>query len=461
MLWMTCCSIGLLVMGGNIGETLVKVLGGAASGYIAGGGAGQGQNLTNIFKGLNWSLDDLFKKDEVSVPATDEGPVYHEGAPSAPLGTINPAEALPPEIAPPRDQLATLKMQPVPAIQVMPGVNVIAESMEEVQPTPQTSFDLFDQPVMRELPTNDGTMMVVTERGFEAIRDQMFSNAMHAMMYPEFTPEGQRELSVEELVMPVEYYEQMDRPVYDIRPDAMQRDSREMDVPRISERLVMNGSFVELGPVLDQVVPEAPVDDADYTPVTLEGGEPVAPVAMPTKAAARKMEVQAQKSNAKLTVDDYGIALLEDFEGRETYVYNDGANFPTIGIGHKLTDEELRTGFIQIGGRMVDWRNGLMDADIDELARQDLGQAMEIVKKYVKVPLNQNQFNALTSFAFNLGPKPFVENAGFLKALNSGDTQDFLRRLQLYTKASGVTMPGLQRRRAAEATLFSAGSGQE
>jgi lysozyme len=202
----------------------------------------------------------------------------------------------------------------------------------------------------------------------------------------------------------------------------------------------VNGTPFDLGSPLDQVQAQAPYSEAEGLT------DKTAPVA---KAAV--------KENQKFRVDQDGLNLLEEFEGREPKAYRDGTDHLHIGIGHKFTDEELNTGTVMIGGQAVDWRGGLRDAQINQLAAQDIAAAAEAVRKYVTVPLDQNKFNALVSFVFNIGSGAF-KSSGALKALNSGNEQEFLRRHDLWNKAGGSTLEGLQKRRAFESALFSRGN---
>lgn len=173
---------------------------------------------------------------------------------------------------------------------------------------------------------------------------------------------------------------------------------------------------------------------------------------------------EAQPEPQKSVLSDTGIQHLEQWEGRRNRVYDDATGkeitnvaqakgYPTIGIGHLLTKDELNSGKIKIGDEMVNWRNGLTDEQINQLARQDTAIAAEAVEKHVEAPLTQNQRDALISFAFNIGANAF-KNAGAIKALNEGDIDDFLRRHAQWRKSGGKVMQGLVNRRAAEAELF-------
>jgi hypothetical protein len=74
-----------------------------------------------------------------------------------------------------------------------------------------------------------------------------------------------------------------------------------------------------------------------------------------------------------------------------------------------------------------------------------------VVKKLVKVPLTQNQFDALTSLSYNLG---LSKAQSLLRALNKGDYDKAADCFALYNKAGGRVYRGLARRRSAEAALF-------
>ncbi|EDH9820259.1 TPA_asm: lysozyme, partial [Salmonella enterica subsp. enterica serovar Typhimurium] len=75
------------------------------------------------------------------------------------------------------------------------------------------------------------------------------------------------------------------------------------------------------------------------------------------------------------------------------------------------------------------------------------------VSRLVKVKLTQGQFDALVSFAYNLGART-LSSSTLLRKLNSGDyagaADEFLR----WNKAGGKVLNGLTRRREAERALF-------
>ena len=103
-----------------------------------------------------------------------------------------------------------------------------------------------------------------------------------------------------------------------------------------------------------------------------------------------------------------GIDLIKEFEGTVLKVYKDAVGLPTIGIGHLIKKGEVFTTLTQ--------------QQAEELLAKDLKQFEEGVSTSVKVALTQNQFDALVSFAFNLGIGN-LNSSTLLKKLNVGDIQ--------------------------------------
>jgi len=95
--------------------------------------------------------------------------------------------------------------------------------------------------------------------------------------------------------------------------------------------------------------------------------------------------------------------------------------------------------------------------DAWELFRKQVQQHANTISQYVKVPLNQNQYDALASFQYNLGPH-ILKNSSLLKYLNAKQWDKACAEIMLYNKArvKGVLQPlrGLTNRRKEEVALF-------
>ena len=133
-----------------------------------------------------------------------------------------------------------------------------------------------------------------------------------------------------------------------------------------------------------------------------------------------------------------GIALITEFEGFRSKAYLCPAGVPTIGYGFTLG--------VQLG-----------DTITKEQAKRRLARELESYEAAVSRACtnepNQNEFDALVCFAFNVGIGG-MRKSSVIKAHNRGDHQAAARAFSLWNKAGGVVYAGLTRRRAAEAALY-------
>lgn len=148
-----------------------------------------------------------------------------------------------------------------------------------------------------------------------------------------------------------------------------------------------------------------------------------------------------------------GYAALERNEGRVLHAYPDSAGYHTIGVGHLLTERERTTGYLILGGARVVWTRGITSAQADALLKQDVAYAERAVTTSVKLPLLQNQYDALVSFVFNIGSKKF-STSHLLVLLNRGDYADVPNELQRWESAGGKHDAGLVARRLRESALW-------
>jgi lysozyme len=142
-----------------------------------------------------------------------------------------------------------------------------------------------------------------------------------------------------------------------------------------------------------------------------------------------------------MNISDSGIQLIKQFEGLELKAYHCGANVLTIGYGH--TGAELTES------------TTITPEQAEDLLRKDIERFEEAVNRHVKVPLNQNQFDALVSWTYNLG-ETNLRNSTMLKELNAENYDAVPAEMQRWIKAGGKVVFGLVRRRAKEAQLFRA-----
>lgn len=133
-----------------------------------------------------------------------------------------------------------------------------------------------------------------------------------------------------------------------------------------------------------------------------------------------------------------GVSLIKEFEGFYPNAYRDPVGIWTIGYG-----------FIE----------GVQEGDTISRAQAEARLKREL-KKYemgvlaaCKVPPNQHEFDALVSFAFNVGVAGMGKSS-VVKAHNRGDKLAAARAFALWNKAGGKVWAGLTRRRAAEAALY-------
>jgi lysozyme len=154
-----------------------------------------------------------------------------------------------------------------------------------------------------------------------------------------------------------------------------------------------------------------------------------------------------------MQMSEHGLELLKQWEGFELKVYKDSAGLPTIGVGHLITKPEQSSGNIVIAGVPVQYANGLTDQQVLDLLSQDVQPAEQAVNNGVKVALDQNQFDALVSFTFNVGVGAFTSST-LLKVLNQSQYDGVPDQLRRWNKAGGKVVQGLVNRRENEVTLW-------
>ena len=139
-----------------------------------------------------------------------------------------------------------------------------------------------------------------------------------------------------------------------------------------------------------------------------------------------------------MKTSDVGIELIKKYEGCVLKAYKCPSGVWTIGYGH--------TNGVKSGMQIT-------KAQALDYLKQDLSVFEKAVTNYVKVPLNQNQFDALVSFSFNCGAGA-LKTSTLLQKLNSSDYNGAANEFPRWKKSNGKVLNGLVRRRQEEKELF-------
>ncbi|WP_162150100.1 glycoside hydrolase family protein [Saccharicrinis fermentans] len=186
-------------------------------------------------------------------------------------------------------------------------------------------------------------------------------------------------------------------------------------------------------------------------------------------------KAQPEKPNRvdiqNLRTSDKGIEFIKLFEGTHKsggkhVVYDDHPKKEkakaTIGYGHLVSNTHkdgvtyLNNNELKNGISKTEYNNGIDENRADELLRQDLVTAENGVKRHIKVPLSQNEFDALVSLSFNSGADRLGQKKG------GGDTQiktlinkgEYYNGIDEIADITNGNTAGLVKRRQAEMTIF-------
>ena len=142
---------------------------------------------------------------------------------------------------------------------------------------------------------------------------------------------------------------------------------------------------------------------------------------------------------------DDGLALIKRFESFAPEIYICPGGWPTIGYGHVVRDGER--------SRFVD---SIDEATAEELLRRDLETAERAVLRLIRVPLEDGRFDALCSFAFNLGSGA-LQRSTLRRKVSCEEHDAVPSEFRRWIWAGGRRLKGLVRRREAEAVLYAGG----
>jgi len=139
-----------------------------------------------------------------------------------------------------------------------------------------------------------------------------------------------------------------------------------------------------------------------------------------------------------MKISKTGVALIQEFEGLELESYQDSVGIWTIGYG---TTRNIHEGMVITEGQAT------------QFLEKDVSETEQAVNNMTSYPINQNQFDALVSFAYNVGITA-LRSSTLMRKLNAGDVDGAANEFQRWVRAGGKVLPGLVRRREAERALF-------
>jgi lysozyme len=145
-----------------------------------------------------------------------------------------------------------------------------------------------------------------------------------------------------------------------------------------------------------------------------------------------------------MNINKATIDLVKKFEGCNLTAYRDPVGIWTIGYG---TTARAGLGIIPTGGMTI------TQAEADQLLADGLNKFADQIRPMITAGINDNQFGACVSLAYNIGAHAFSTSSA-LKHINAGDYDKAANAILLWNKAGGKVLKGLVRRREAERKLF-------
>lgn len=145
-----------------------------------------------------------------------------------------------------------------------------------------------------------------------------------------------------------------------------------------------------------------------------------------------------------MKLNNKGLELIKQYEGLKLKPYLDSVNVPTIGYGTTVYPD----------GKKVSLRDPEITKEkAEEFLKKHIEKIEPEIKNAIKVQLNDNQYSALVSFAYNLGVFSLRKSTLMVK-LNESKFKDIEREFKKWVFAGGKKLKGLEARRQKEADLF-------
>lgn len=142
-------------------------------------------------------------------------------------------------------------------------------------------------------------------------------------------------------------------------------------------------------------------------------------------------------------ISEKGLDLIKGFETFSPVVYICPAGYPTVAFGHVVLSWES-------------FPDPVTEEEGEKILLKDVTKAERAIFRLIHVSITTNEFDALTSWTFNLGGGALQRSTVRMK-LNRGEYDEVPDEMRRWTRANGRVLRGLVRRRELEASIFSSG----
>lgn len=156
-----------------------------------------------------------------------------------------------------------------------------------------------------------------------------------------------------------------------------------------------------------------------------------------------------------MKVSDKTIEMLKHHEGVRLKPYQCPALLWTVGVGHVIDPNHARVPLAERKALPIPdgWNRTLSMEEVNEILKKDLQRFESGVLRLCPSIASQGQFDALVSFAFNVGLGNLQRSTIRMKH-NRGEYEDAAEAFMMWTKAGGRELPGLVKRRKDEKSLY-------
>ena len=157
-----------------------------------------------------------------------------------------------------------------------------------------------------------------------------------------------------------------------------------------------------------------------------------------------------------MKVSDAAIRMIKHHEGVRLRPYRCPALLWTVGVGHVIDPTHAAVKYEERKNLPIPagWDRQLSMGEVDAILAQDLGRFERGVARLCPAAVNhQGQFDALVSFAFNVGLGN-LQRSSIRMRYNRGDIEGAADAFLMWTKAAGRVLPGLVKRRQDERAMF-------